>query len=340
MDIFLWRVIFCTMFGLPLIFNLHLKLTSAIIGADYGMLGDNLPSPSNVINLYKKQNILLLRLFEPNQDVLNALRGSVIKVALGIKNEDVTNIAMNTNTAEQWVNTNVVPYTSEVDIGWITVGNEMVPSTTASFIPQAMNNILSALNAAGLTQIKISTVVNANVLSVSSPPSAASFSPESIAFMQGISIWLAGTNNPLMVNLYPYFAYASNPSKIPLDYALFNTTQPVIDGNYKYFSLFEAMVDGFYTALEKIGGNNVTLVVSETGWPTKGNDPYTSTQNAEFYNQRLINKMKTVGTPKRPNDLLYIFIFAMFNENKKAPGVEQNWGMYYPNMDPVYPLKF
>ncbi|KMT20022.1 hypothetical protein BVRB_1g000420 [Beta vulgaris subsp. vulgaris] len=331
---------FTVVVALNLTINLQLQLTSAIIGANYGMQADNLPSPINVITLYMHENIPLLRLFEPHSDVLDALRGSIIKVSLGVKNEDVPDIAMNTNTAMQWVNTNIVPFIREVDIGWITVGNEMVPGPNANLIPQAMNNLLSALNSARITNIKISTVVNANVLGVSSPPSAGTFSDEASATMQGIVTWLNGTNNPLLINVYPYIAFASNPTQIPLDYALFNAQQPVIDGEYTYYSLFEAMVDAFYAALEKIGANNLNVVVSETGWPNAGNDPYTSKQNAQTYNQELIDKMKQTGTPRRPNNILDIFIFSMFNEDKKAVGVEQNWGFHYPNMDAVYPLTF
>lgn len=100
------------------------------------------------------------------------------------------------------------------------------------------------------------------------------------------------------------------------------------------------MVDAFIAALDKNGGENVTLVVSETGWPTAGNEPYTSAENAQVYNQRLVDKMKQAGTPRRPSQKFDIFIFAMFNENKKPVGIEQNWGIFYPNMNPVYPLHF
>lgn len=149
-----------------------------------------------------------------------------------------------------------------------------------------------------------------------------------------------GTKSPLMINVYPYIAFASNIGQIPLDYALFAAQNPVIDGQYVYHSLFEAMVDSFYAAVEKNGAQNVPIVVAETGWPTAGNEPYTSVGNAQAYNQRLINKMKQSGTPRRPGILLECLIFAMFNEDQKPVGVEQNWGIHYPNMNPVYPLVF
>uniref|UniRef100_A0A803MKD9 Glucan endo-1,3-beta-D-glucosidase n=2 Tax=Chenopodium quinoa TaxID=63459 RepID=A0A803MKD9_CHEQI len=313
--------------------------SGAIVGVNYGMLSNNLPPADLVIKFCQFKNIHLLRLYEPHSNALDSLRRSNIKVALGMNNDIVTSIAMGVDFAMEWVNSNVVPYANEVDIEWIIVGNEMVPGPSADLIPQAMNNILSGLNSARLSNIKVSTVVNVNVLGVSSPPSA-SFSAETNKSMQGIVAWLAGTKNPLFINVFPYLALASRPKEIPLDYALFNAQQPIIDGTYKYYSLFEAMVDAFYVALGNIGGDSVTLVVSETGWPTAGNDPYTSKQNAQTYNQKLIDKMKRTGTPRKPKNLLDIFIFSVFNEDKRAAGIYQNWGIHYPSLEPVYPLTF
>uniref|UniRef100_A0A803L085 Glucan endo-1,3-beta-D-glucosidase n=1 Tax=Chenopodium quinoa TaxID=63459 RepID=A0A803L085_CHEQI len=249
----------------------------AAVGVNYGLLGDNLPPPSNVVDLYRKENIPLLRLFEPNPDVLNALRGSGLKVSLGVKNVDVTNIAMNGNAAVEWVNTNVVPYAKDVNIGWIAVGNELVSADpAAALITQAMGNILNALNAAQLTGIHVSTAISGRVLGVTYPPSAGDFNNESKEIMIAIIKWLQTINSPLFINVYPYFAFASSPTDIPLNYALFNATNPVIDGPYTYTSLFDAMVDSFYAALDKNGGENLAVVVSETGWPTAGFEPYTS----------------------------------------------------------------
>lgn len=240
-------------------------MLGAAIGVDYGMLGDNLPSPSDVVSLYKRENIPLLRLFDPKSEVLNALTGSGIKVALGISNEFVPNIASSASTAMDWVNNNIAPYANDVTFGWITLGNEMVPGHNANLIPQAMDNIQSALNGVGHTGIKVSTVVSLQVLGESYPPSAGDFSSEASDTMKAIVTWLVGSN-------------------ISLGYALFNPNQPVIDGDYKYYSLFEAMVDSFVAALDKNGGANVPVAVSEIGWSTAGDDPYTSKENPQTYN--------------------------------------------------------
>ncbi|KAH0725528.1 hypothetical protein KY284_001393 [Solanum tuberosum] len=67
------------------------------VGVCYGMLGNNLPSHNDVIQLYKSRNIKRLRLYEPNHEVLQALRGSNIEVMLGIPNSDVKHIASSGN---------------------------------------------------------------------------------------------------------------------------------------------------------------------------------------------------------------------------------------------------
>jgi hypothetical protein len=98
-------------------------------------------------------------------------------------------------------------------------------------------------------------------------------------------------------------------------------------------NLFDAMVDSVYAALEKVGAPDVSVVVSESGWPEA------STENARNYNQGLIDHVGQ-GTPKRPGPL-ETYVFAMFNENQK-PGepMERNLGLFYPNKSPVYPITF
>ena len=80
------------------------------------------------------------------------------------------------------------------------------------------------------------------------------------------------------------------------------------------------------------------VVVSETRWPFAGGFAAT-VDNARRYNQAAIDHVRR-GTPKRPG-VLETYVFAMFNENQK-PGeaTEQNFGLFYPNKSPVYPITF
>ncbi|XP_031273004.1 glucan endo-1,3-beta-glucosidase-like [Pistacia vera] len=124
---------------------------------------------------------------------------------------------------------------------------------------------------------------------------------------------------------------------ISFEYAKFNAKQPVVvDGNFKYYNLFDAMVDAVYVALEKVNAGNVSTYISGTGWASAGKKPYTSKENARIYDQNLYSHVLSGGTPRRPDNLLDVFIYEMFNENNKESRVEQNFGVFYPNTLPVY----
>ncbi|CAN1276606.1 Glucan endo-1,3-beta-glucosidase, basic isoform [Linum perenne] len=75
------------------------------------MLG-RVPPPREVIALYKQNNIRRMRLYDPNQATLQALRGTNIQLILG---------------ANSWVRTNVVNYANNVQFRYIAVGNEVQP---------------------------------------------------------------------------------------------------------------------------------------------------------------------------------------------------------------------
>lgn len=219
---------------------------------------------------------------------------------------------------------------------YIVLGNEVTGDNALNILP-AMRYIYAALSSAGL-DAKVSTSVSMGVLGTSYPPSQGEFSSAS-SYLTSIVQYLATIDAPLLVNVHPYFTYVGNPTDISLDYALFTSPGPMVsDGLYNYQNIFDAMVDAVYSAMEKVdNGASVRVVVSESGWPSGGGDTAT-VSNAQTYNQNLINHVGQ-GTPKRPTPL-ETYVFAMFNENKKPAGVEQNWGLFYPDKEPVYPITF
>ncbi|KAL9357447.1 hypothetical protein Peur_050700 [Populus x canadensis] len=309
------------------------------IGVCYGLNGNNLPPPSEVVGLYKRSGIEFIRLYEPRSDVLEALRGSGLAVALCPANEDLANIAQRPDAADAWVNTNIAPYMSDVLFRWIILGNEVIPGPLANYVPAAIANTRNSLAAIGLANVTVTTAIPGNALEASYPPSAGAFSSDVTDVMIAVAGILASSGAPLMINVYPYFSYASNPSQVSVDYALFAATTPVVtDGSFLYYDLFDAMVDAFHAALEKIGYPGLRVAIGESGWPSAGNDPFTSIDNAMIYNRNLVNHVLTNGTPRRPGEIMETFLFAMFNENLKQGAVEQNFGFFYPNMNPVYPF--
>ncbi|XP_074561660.1 glucan endo-1,3-beta-glucosidase-like [Curcuma longa] len=224
------------------------------IGVCYGRHGNNLPLPSEVVALYRSNGITNMRIYSPDQDVLQALSGSNIQLIVGLPNENLQSIASDQSAANDWVQNKIVAF-SGVAFRYIAVGNEVIPENPnlAQYVLPAMQNIQNAINAAGLqSQIKVSTAVSGNALGQSYPPSAGAFASDS---MGSIVQFLASNQAPLLFNVYPYFSYAGDSAEIPLDYALFTSDGAVVhDGPFDYQNLFDAMVDAAYVALEKVGG--------------------------------------------------------------------------------------
>ncbi|XP_073109340.1 glucan endo-1,3-beta-glucosidase-like [Elaeis guineensis] len=313
-----------------------------LIGVCYGMGGNNLPRPRDVVNLYKSKNLKAMRLFEPNLDVFQALKGSNIQLMLGVPNTDLKLLASSSSAANHWVRKYVKAYSSGVSFKYIAVGNKAIPGNQARYVLPAMRNIYSALSSAGLqNQIKVSTAVatGREILKQYSPPSSGRFSSAAATHLRAIIRFLVNNGAPLFINVYPYRSYVGDPNHIGPNYPFFNSSRTVIqDGQYSYQNLFDAIVDAVYIASEKLGEPNLTVVVSESGWPSAGGFGATK-EHARIYNQNLINHVGQ-GTPRRLWKSLETYIFEMFNENQKLHGAEQNFGMFYPNMQPVYPINF
>ncbi|KAM7256139.1 hypothetical protein ACFE04_011880 [Oxalis oulophora] len=331
-------VFYCLLALFLLVLQFNTIAEAGNVGVNYGLIADNLPPPTEVVALLKSRKITKVRIFAPNHAVLHALAGSEIEVIVGSLNEDLQNLASDVSNAKAWVQTNVIPYAQTLKFRCIYAGNEVIPGDLANFVFPAMVNLRAALDAANLANIHVSTAVASSVLGVSYPPSQGKFADGVSSVMGQITNFLQQTGSPLLANIYPYIAYNDNQDVISLSYALFQSGQVVVqDGSLGYTCLFDAIVDATYSALEKAGGSNVEIVVSETGWPSNGNGQIATIQNAKTYNGNLAKHVSHgSGAPKRPGKNIETYIFALFNENQKPAGTEQNFGLYYPNKSEVY----
>ena len=244
-----------------------LSKSAAKIGVCYGALCNNLPSPGEVINMYKQYNIARMRLYDPNKDALQALRGTNIELMLGILDKELKRIASSQDYANTWIQNNVQNY-GDVTFRYIPVGNEIKPDGPyAQFLFLVMQNIRTAIYNAGLgyKNIKVSTPIYQPALAQFYPPSIGSFKFEYWSLLDPIIGFLVKYKYPLLVNMYPYLSYIFDTKNIRLEYALFTSPSVVVqDGELGYKNIFDAILDAFYSALEKANGGSLKIIVSET----------------------------------------------------------------------------
>lgn len=131
-----------------------------------------------------------------------------------------------------------------------------------------------------------------------------------------------------------------------LDFVLFQPNDGIIDSgnNLHYDNMLFAQIDAVYAALGSLGYKQLPVQISETGWPSKGDDDEVgaSPENAKKYNGNLFKVVsQKKGTPAMPDSDLNIFVFALFNENlKPGPTSERNYGLFKPDGTPAYNLGF
>ncbi|CAN0915873.1 Glucan endo-1,3-beta-glucosidase 13 [Linum grandiflorum] len=338
-------------FFLFILLSSFLSLTAAqgggSIGVNYGRIADDLPSPAQVVQLLKSQGITKVKLFDTNSQVLTSLAHTAISVTVALPNEMLADAAADQSFADEWVRANISKFYPATKIEAIAVGNEVFvdPKNTTLHLVPAMKNVHNSLIKFNLTEIKISSPIALSALQNSYPASSGSFKSDLIEpVIKPMLSFLRQTGSYLMVNAYPFFAYAANADQIPIDYALFKPNSGSVDsGNgLQYSSLMEAQLDAVFAAMSAVQYGDVKMVVTETGWPSVGDSDEVgaSHANAQSYNGNLVNRVLTgKGTPLRPNEPLTVFLFALFNENKKTgPTSERNYGLFYPNQQKVYDI--
>ncbi|KAL6984718.1 hypothetical protein U1Q18_018099 [Sarracenia purpurea var. burkii] len=268
---------------------------------------------------------------------------------VGISNLDLLPFSQFQSNADTWLKNNILPYYPATKITHVTVGAEVTeaPDNASSLVVPAMQNVFTALRKAGLhRKIKISSTHSLGVLSRSFPPSAGAFNSSHAFFLKPMLEFLADNQSPFMVDIYPYYAYRDSTNKVSLDYALFESSSEVIDPNtgLLYTNMFDAQIDALYFALTALNFRTIKIMVTETGWPSKGSakEMGATPDNAQIYNANLIRHViNDVGTPAKAGEELDVYIFSLFNENRK-PGLEseRNWGVFYPDGTSVYNLDF
>ncbi|KAF3973076.1 hypothetical protein ACB098_01G171500 [Castanea mollissima] len=319
------------------------------IGVCYGRNADDLPTPDKVAQLVQLHNIKYVRIYDSNIQVLKAFSSTGVELMIGITNSDLLPFSQFQSNADTWLKNSILPYYPATKITYITVGAEVTesPNNVSALVVPAMNNVLAALRKVGLhKKIKVSSTHSLGVLSRSFPPSAGAFNSSHAFFLRPMLEFLAENQSPFMIDIYPYYAYRDSPSNVSLDYALFESSSEVIDPNtgLLYTNMFDAQIDALYFALMALNFRTIKVMVTETGWPSKGSpkESAATPDYAQTYNTNLIRHViNNTGTPAKPGEELDVYVFSLFNENRK-PGLEseRNWGLFYPDQTSVYSLDF
>ncbi|XP_016509778.2 glucan endo-1,3-beta-glucosidase-like [Nicotiana tabacum] len=317
----------------------------AAVGVCYGRVGTNLPPPSEAINLIKSIGVSRIRLFNPDPEALQPFAGTGIELLVGVPNEILPTLANSPVTISmEWLQTNIFAHVSPNQVKYLAVGNEIFLKDPfySPYIVPAISNLYQAIQTLGLaTSIKLSSSHASTILSNSYPPSSGVFNSTIRPFLLPFLQFLRDTSSPLMVNVYPFFAYINNPQYVSLDHALFRSSYVEYDQNLAYDNMFDASIDAFVYAMEKEGFEGIPVMVTETGWPTAGIDG-ASIDNALSYNGNVVRRaLNNVGTPKRPGVGLDVFLFDLFDENgKSGEEFERHFGIFGDNGIKAYDIRF
>ncbi|WOL15643.1 hypothetical protein Cni_G24424 [Canna indica] len=324
----------------------------ARLGINYGVLGDDLPSAAHSVALLRSLGPGAVKIYDASPAILRALAGTRLRVSIMVPNEIIPSLGRNASLADAWVAANLAPFYPAVRVRYLLVGNEILSDTSLAnstwpFLVPAMVNIRRALSARSIRNVKVGTTLAMDALASSFPPSAGAFRADiAEKVMRPLLRFLHKTRSYYFVDVYPYFAWASNPSSISLDYALFtaNSSSNYFDPESKltYTNLLDQMLDAVVAAMGRLGFGDVRIVLAETGWPNAGDLDQigANVHNAAIYNRNLARRMAArpaLGTPARPGEPMPVFIFSLYNENQKSGrGTERHWGLLYPNGRKVY----
>ncbi|CAM0906150.1 unnamed protein product [Alopecurus aequalis] len=362
--------------GLPLL--LFSRAEAGEVGVCYGRNGDNLMDPASVVQMLKTNGITMVRVYDTDPTVLMAMGNTGIHMAVALPNEMLADAAGDLDWAVTWVTNNIKRYYPATDIRGMTVGNEVfqqVPEHTQQLVP-AMINVHAALARLGLADaVKVTTPIAYDALKAPSfPPSTGAFRDDiAESVMKPMLDFLVETDSYLMVNVYPYKAWASSNGAMDINYALFLRNAGVVDsgaGGFTYYNLFDAQLDTVYYAMDRLLRSSGNHTAVETMQLRGGHQRHPqvavkhgehnwcsycdSVKNSQTYINNLIKHVGSgiastvysplhavagVGTPS-PADDISVYIFELFNENEKSSPEESNYGLFYPNGHPVYQVDF
>ncbi|KAK9715194.1 hypothetical protein RND81_06G148700 [Saponaria officinalis] len=318
-------------------------------GVNYGRIADNLPSPNKVVQLLKEAKIRNVRIFNFDHSVIQAFSDTGLELVVGLPNENVAEMSTNPDHALSWVKNNIQRFYPRTRIVGIAVGNEVFGNSQELWVSLlgAVKNIYNATKRLHLDdKVQITTAHHFGVFDNSYPPSNCTFSVNMKEYMKSLLEFFSEIGSPFCLNAYPFLTYMSDPTHINVSYALFQKNAGIVDSKTKlhYDNLLDAQIDAAYAALEDAGFGKMEVIVTETGWASRGDESeaVATPRNARTYNYNLRKRLALrKGTPLRPKIMLKAYVFAMFNEDSKpGPTSERNFGLWKPDGSISYDVGF
>lgn len=320
-------------------------------GINYGRIADNIPSPEKVATLLRAAKIKNVRIYDADHSVLKAFSGTGLDLVVGLPNGYLKDMSANQDHAMDWVKENVQAFLPDTHIRGIAVGNEVLGGGDLELwaaLLGAVKNIYNATKTLKLDDVvQITTAHSQAVFSNSYPPSSCIFRDNvKQQYMKPLLEFFSEIGSPFCLNAYPFLAYMSDPENIDINYALFQKTQGIYDTktDLHYDNMLDAQIDAAYSALEDAGLKKMEVIITETGWASRGDDSEAAatTENARTYNYNLRKRLaKKKGTPLRPHFVVKAYVFAIFNENLKTGATsERNFGLFKPDGTISYDIGF
>lgn len=313
------------------------------IGISYGRSATNLPPIAQVAQFLAHSTTFdRVKLFDADLTSIRAFANTDLAVDVTVPARLIANLT-DLRFARKWVRNNVAAHVDTVNLARVLVGDEVLTTGSMSLVAAlapAMQNLHTALAGLALQhRVKVSAPQSLAVLASSDPPSAGEF--RDAEAMRPLLGFLRATGAPFMVNAYPFVGCAADT----LGYALFRPAAGgvVDDGTGAiYSSMLEAQLDAVYSAMRRVGFEDVEIAVAETGWPTAGEEWQVGAgaDNAREYNENVIRHLTSgTGTPLMPNRTFEAFLFSLFDEDlKTGPASERHFGLFRPDMSLLYDI--
>ncbi|KAI4344147.1 hypothetical protein L6164_011411 [Bauhinia variegata] len=328
---------------------LSVQTFTGTYGINYGRIADNIPSPDQVVTLLRAAKIRNVRIYDADHNVLKAFSGTGLNLVIGLPNGQLQDMSSNADHALNWVKDNVQSFLPGTSIRGIAVGNEVLGGPDYQLwgvLLGAAKNIYNATQKLLLNDIEITTAHSTAVFADSYPPSSCKFKDNVNQYMKPLLEFFSQIGSPFCLNAYPFLAYMSDPGNIDINYALFQSTEGIYDPKYglHYDNMLDAQIDAAYSALENAGLGKMEVIVTETGWASKGgeSEAAATVSNARTYNYNLRKRLaKKKGTPHRPKTVVKAYVFAVFNEDlKDGAGSEKNYGLFKADGSIAYDIGF